>query len=418
MKYKALPLIYLVNEHFKNTLRFAIEMKDEIDLDALRYAVDQVQIRYPYFSVQVETEGEDYVLVDNARPFVIAEGEKPLCLCSAEANYHVMSFSVSGHTVYTDIVHFICDGNGFIPVAKTLAYYYIERRYGTDGIDTATINLVSDPVAEEEYAYPYPDAPLPTEGGTPPTPPVNDPFVFDDSFFDSEGAYAYNLLIPQRELMACARANGGSPVSLISSLLYRGMAVLFPDSEKDIVFLIPHQYRKALGRPLSHDSLTRVFPVQLGRDMRDKSLEELNASLREQIRRGSDMAADIAAINGTLQLHAYFKTLSLAQKKAVMPGLAAKALLGHTFGVSYTGNIPWGGLEQYIRDAHGYAGENKRSGTLSIEVFTVGDYFSLCVMQPGKNPALVDTFMQQLAGEGVSCRIASEGRYEMPDCEI
>ena len=55
---------------------------------------------------------------------------------------------------------------------------------------------------------------------------------------------------------------------------------------------------------------------------------------------------------------------------------------------------------------------------LSAYVFTVGDYFSLCVMQPGKNPALVDTFMQQLAGEGVSCRIASEGRYEMPDCEI
>lgn len=67
-----------------------------------------------------------------------------------------------------------------------------------------------------------------------------------------------------------------------------------------------------------------------------------------------------------------------------MPGLAAQALLGHTFGVSYTGNIPWGGLEQYIRDAHGYAGENKRSGTISIEVFTVGENFSLCVMQPGK----------------------------------
>lgn len=418
MKYKALPLIYLVNDHFKNTLRFAIEMKDEIDLDALRYAVDQVQIRYPYFSVQVAADGEDYVLVDNARPFVIAEGEKPLCLCSAQANYHVMSFSVSANTVYTDIVHFICDGNGFIPVVKTLAYYYIERRYGTDGINTATINLVSDPVAEEEYAYPYPDAPLPMEGFTPPTPPINDPFVFDDAFFDSDGAYAYNLLIPQQELMACARANGGSPVSFISSMLYRSMAALFPDSEKDIVFLIPHQYRKALERPLSHDSLTRVFTVQLGQDMRGKSLEELNTSLREQIRRGSDIAADRAAINGTLQLHAYFKTLSLEQKRAVMPGLAAQALLGHTFGVSYTGNIPWGGLEQYIRDAHGYAGENRRSGTLSIEVFTVGDYFSLCVMQPGKNPALVEAFMQQLALEGISCRIASEGRFEMPDCVI
>lgn len=418
MKYQTLPLIYLVNEHFKNTLRFAIEMKDGIDRDALRYAVDQVQRRYPYFSVWVEREGEEYVLAHNGLPFVIAEGGKPLCLNSAETNGHIMSFSVKGNTVFTDIVHFVCDGNGFIPVAKTLAYYYIERRYGAEGVDTAAINLVSDPVAEEEYRSPYPAVPFPAEECAPQNPPANDPFQFDDAFFDGGGSYAYNLLIRQQDLMACAKASKGSPVSFVSSMLYRAMRSLFPDSQKDIVFLIPHQYRKALGCPLSHDSLTRVFTIQLGPDMRDKSLEELNTSLRGQILQGSDIAADKAAINGTLQLHAYFKTLTLEQKRQIMPGLAAKALLRHTFGVSYTGNIPWGGLERHIRDAHGYAGENRRTGSVSLEIFTVGEYFSICVMQPGKNPALVEAFRSKLAEEGIPSTVASEERFEMPDCDM
>ena len=418
MKYKTLPLMYMTNEHFKNTLRFAIEMKDPVDPDALRYAVDQVQVRYPYFSVQVITEEEEYVLTENPRPFVISAGGKPLCLNSAETNGHLMSFAFRDHTIFTDITHAVCDGNGFLPVAKTLAYYYIERRYGAEGIDTGTINLVSDPVLEEEYRNPFPDHPFPVEDAAGQTPPVHDPFQFDDAFFDAGGSYAYNLLVRQQDLMKCAKACKGSPVSFISALLYRCVTELFPETEKEVVFLIPHQYRQVLGCPLSHESLARVFTVFLDSGMRNESLETLNTVLRDQIRSACDPAADKAAVNGALKLHAHLKTLSLEKKKEIMPSLAAAAMQKNTFGVSYTGNIPWGGMEKYIRDAHGYAGETGHSGSVSLEVFTIGDYFSLCIMQPGKNPALVQKLMEKLAENGIECRIASEERYEMPDYEI
>lgn len=418
MKYKALPLIYLVNEYFKNTLRFAIEMKDPIDPEALRYAADQVQIRYPYLSVQVETEGEEYVYAENPRPFVVRAGGKPLCLNSAESNGHLMGFAYRDHTIYTDLTHAICDGNGFIPVAKTLAYYYIERRYGTEGIDTSSINLVTDPVSDEEYRYPFPNHPFPEEDIAQQDPPTGDPFQFEDAFFDDGGAYAYNLLIRQQELMKIAKACKGSPVSFISTMFYRSIAELFPDSEKDVVILIPHQYRQVLGCPLSHDSLVRMFTVSLSNSMRNESLETLNTFLRDRIRAACDPAADRAAINGNLQLIAYFKTLSLEKKREVMFSAAAAAMQKNTFGVSYTGNIPWCGMEKYIRDAHGYAGESRPSGSISLEVFTIGEYFSLCVMQPGKNPALVQKLTEKLAEMGVECRIASEERYEMPDYEI
>ena len=93
MKYQVIPLVYAANECFKNTIRFAVEFFDDIDLEALRFAVCQVQRRYPYFSVRIEKEGEEFVLAENDQPFVIAAGEKPVCLNSAASNDHLLAFA-------------------------------------------------------------------------------------------------------------------------------------------------------------------------------------------------------------------------------------------------------------------------------------------------------------------------------------
>lgn len=93
MKYQVIPLLYAANEYFKNTIRFAVEFFDDIDLEALRFAVCQVQRRYPYFSVRIEKEGEEFVLAENDQPFVIAAGEKPVCLNSVASNDHLLAFA-------------------------------------------------------------------------------------------------------------------------------------------------------------------------------------------------------------------------------------------------------------------------------------------------------------------------------------
>ena len=118
----------------------------------------------------------------------------------------------------------------------------------------------------------------------------------------------------------------------------------YPDMKSDIVFSIPHEYRKVLGRPLSHDCLARVLTAKLAAKDKDKSTETLNTAVRGQIVLGSDESADIAAINGMLQLGAYMQSLPLEGKKQAMLGLVAGSLAKNTFGVSYTGNICWGGM--------------------------------------------------------------------------
>lgn len=233
---------------------------------------------------------------------------------------------MKGRTVWVDISHFICDGNGLAPLVKTLAYYYVEYRYGSDGIDTGSIRLVTDKIEEGEYLYPFPDTPIPNGDALSIKPKEYHPFLFEDGLFDSGGSYAYNLQVHQQELMKYAKSNDGSPVSFVSVMLYQALMNLYPETEEDVVFQVPHEYRKVLKRPLSHDCLARVFSVKLAPKNRNRPVEFLNTSIRGQIALGSDESADIESINGMLQLNAYMQTLPLEGKKQAMRGLVAGSL--------------------------------------------------------------------------------------------
>lgn len=128
--------------------------------------------------------------------------------------------------------------------------------------------------------------------------------------------------------------------------------------------------------------------------------------VRGQIILGCDEALDIQSINGLIQLDRYLQTMPLDAKMQTMQGIISGTLSQVICGISYTGNIPWGGMDRYIKDVHLYAGERKRSGSVSIEVFTCGDYFSLCLMQPGKNPAAARELIDAFKENGITSDVA------------
>lgn len=249
MRYKVLPLMYSVNENFKNTIRFVLEFVDDIDFASLEHAVSQVKMRYPYFSVRLRKDGEELVLEDNELPFVISRDNRAVCLGSSESNYHVLAFAYDKNVISVDVSHNICDGNGIAPLVKTLSYYYIQRHYGAEGLDKNVIRLVGDEISEEEYAYPFPEKPIPTESISRPQQIETDPLLFTSDFFSDDGIYAYHLQIPQKELMEKAKPNDGSPVSFICVMFYKAVLNLIPDSGKEqAVPTIPGLYDILLTR--------------------------------------------------------------------------------------------------------------------------------------------------------------------------
>ena len=67
------------------TVRMTMKMRDVVDGDLLRQAVESTRLRYPYYQVKLgmrkDAEGTEYfVYEDNSEPWVVSEGEKPVRL--------------------------------------------------------------------------------------------------------------------------------------------------------------------------------------------------------------------------------------------------------------------------------------------------------------------------------------------------
>ena len=53
--------LYVTTKESSNVIRIRIRMRDLIDSDVLRHAVDSTMERYPYFCVELQKKGEQYI---------------------------------------------------------------------------------------------------------------------------------------------------------------------------------------------------------------------------------------------------------------------------------------------------------------------------------------------------------------------
>ena len=85
------------DDEYPMTVRIILQMKDGVDGHLLEEAVAATRTRYPYLCVKLgvvrDADGsEHYVYHDNPRPWKVSGCRQPVCLCSEEANEHLMAF--------------------------------------------------------------------------------------------------------------------------------------------------------------------------------------------------------------------------------------------------------------------------------------------------------------------------------------
>ena len=394
-----------------NTVRFTMEFTEPVREKALRHAVEAGMKRYPYFAVKIVRCAENWVLEENNRSFVISPENKTVCLGSEEANGHLVAFAYEENAVSIDMSHYIADGTGMTPLFKTIAWYYLKEVHPEAELDASDIRLSGSDIPPEEENHPFPAELLPETGEAATF--EADALLIPDDRFDDLGVYAYHLQVAQAKFVRFARANGGSPVSMLTALLSELIRAQFPEAGKDIVCGIPHQLRGVLGKPLAHDNLIAMPFVKITPEMKGLTLAELNRNIREQLRKNAGEEADIRTVNGMMQLDAYLDQMPLAVKQQTIQEIVAESRRPFTFSVSYTGQVSWGGMERYIRDVHFYVDENVISEKVECEVYTIWDCFSLTVMQHGKNDFLVSALEKELNARGVPCHRTGEKRYRL-----
>lgn len=418
MKFKPNPLLYAANKDFYSSFKLVITMRSIVDYAALSKAVATAMTRYPYFCVYPEKDGESIMLTFNPRPVPVFKDGRCVVLGSEECNGHLLFFGCEGNRIYLNASHFIADGMGIDPLLKTVIYLYVAELYGTDGIKTEKIQMPNDPISENEYAYPFPDTPFEIEDSYPARRIPDKAYGLDPGAFDEDGLYAYHIHLSQRDVMSTASPLDGSPVSFLIVMMYRAFCALDKSLELPVVAHVQHQYRYALRTPFNRHSLVNYVPVYLTAHAKNRHAEQQNTILRGQIIIGSDVAEDLRAVNRILNAIPENPDTSLADKKAAMRQYVGKSIEGKTFGISYVGKMDWCGLDMYVEDIHAYIGEKHTKNMLLIEVMTIGEDFTINLMQSGRGRVYVDAFMEQLELANIPVKLIGEERYTLSDTVI
>ncbi len=403
MIWKVNNLLYAAGPELANTIRIGITLTEPIDGQALRLALSKSAQRYPYFAVRLSRRGEEYVMEPNDLPFVVSPHGGTVTLGSAESNFHVFAFAYEGCRIYLDTSHFFTDGNGMFPFLKTLLYYYLQTVHPDVPFETAGVALAGSgiPAAEAEDD-PYPAEPFPEQPLGTLSRPAN-VFQLSDQpqgYENAEGWTSFRFRIRQKDMMAFVSSVDGSPATFIASLIYKAIADAHPETGMPLVCGMQHQFRQALGAPLSHMCHVNIVPIVYPDRLRGRDVEQLNTIARGSLILRADDMNDLLTVNAHIRNENRIRDMKLAEKRKYMRQVILNGIGANTFDVSYTGRVPWSGLDRYILDV-APCFDLTLSGGLSVEIFSVGENFSINIMQRSPVTEYVDRFSALLRECGI-----------------
>ena len=415
MSRKVSNLMYAAGPEMLGTIRTGIEMTEPVDRQALEQAVRKAAEQFPYFAVKMVRKGSEYLFEPNSRPFVVSPEGRCVTLGSEESNGHLFAFAFDGNRIYVDTSHYITDGMGKYPFIQAVLYDYLSALHPEETFDVqpaAPAGCGAPEAGAEED--PYPQEPLPE------TPVVgvarpDEVFTLRDQpqgYAHADEWTSFVFSIKQKDMMAHASSLDGSPATFIATLMYKAITECHPENRLPVVCGMQHQFRKALKKPYSHLCHVNVAAIVYPDRLRDRDVELLNTIARGSLLIRADDASDVVTINRHVQNEKAMQRMTLEEKREFMRREILDGIGENTFEVSYTGRVPWGGLDKYILNVMPYF-DMTLSGGLSIEIFSVRDVFSVNIMQRNGDRKYAERFAALLKEFGISFEQKEPERFSV-----
>lgn len=408
--------LYVTSKASPNEIRIRVRMRDLIDPEVLRRAIDTTMERYPYFRVELQKKDGQYVFAENHRPIVITHSLHGVALNSEDSNYHMIAFCWQDNWIILDVFHGMTDGTGAYEVVRTLLYYYCSERYhiklGEEGI-----RLVGDTIPAEEWADPVvnrTDLPLPRRNEQ-----MSDALnlIASAGLGEDHRHTVYSIAVSESEFMKFNLDHDGSPGTMVSLLLSRAIARLYPNAKDIIRITLCVNQREALQTPLAHQSLVGGVFLEYKDQMRDWPLDRqatayrgmvFAQTLEEDVLMG---VASIKGINGLLlSKESDQERLGVA---AYINALAARVV---TATVSYVGKANYREAEQYIRDFRLWT--SSAADGLTVEISAVNGRFTLDFLQTFSSPIFVNAFLRELDENGIVYDLQDVNELELPNIQL
>ena len=385
--------LYVTSKERPNEIRLRIRMRDLIDPDVLRHAVDTTLQRYPYFCVELKKKDNQYIFAENHRPVVVTHSLHGVALNSVDSNYHMIAFCWQDNWIILDVFHGMTDGTGAYEVVRTLLYYYCSKRYGVR-LKEEGIRLVGDEIPEEEWIDPVAnraDLPSPKRSEQ-----MSDALnlIASAGLKEDHRHTVYSIAISESEFMKFNLDNDGSPGTMVSLLLSRAIAKLFPEAKDIIRIALCVNQRKALLAPLARHSLVGGIMLEYNDKMRDWPLDRQATAYRGMVlvqTQEENVLMGVASIKGINSL--------ILSKENDQERLAN-----------------YKEAEQYIRDFRTWT--SSAADGLTVEISAVNGRFTLDFLQTFSSPVFVNAFLKELEENRIVYDLQDVNELELPNIKL
>ena len=419
--YSELRTIYETTSTKPNTFRQTIKLRDLVDGEILRKAVDKTMERYPYFCVRLVMEGNTPVFADNPAPVPVLHTNHQSVLGSGQTSDHLLCFCYWKNRLHIDAYHGLTDGGGIAPLIKTLLYYYCSDFYEVR-LSHTDIRLSGDAIPQAEWDDP---AAIPVNRRKRElVKKWNFPaFQLADAGIANVTAdgIVLNMRIPERAFMEFNISNDGSPATIISLLLARTIKALHPDASLPLVIAMCVNQRRALRAPLAHQSLVGDVRLPFTDRMSKLPFHVQATCFRGMVALQSDNDMVLDEIRDYQSLMAQMETMhDSLERKSCCTARMEELSRCVTATVSYVGKANLGEAEQFILENNVMPSTALPSTytPLTIELSALGGYFFLNFVQMFHEEDYFSMFVRQFRKNNIDYDVLNVTEARFPLIEL
>ena len=377
------PVLNLSDPERHNTMGAILLLRDPVDGDILRWAVEKMRARFPYFYVKAAYRGDDLITVPNDLPMTVRNTWEPIRFHSESSNYHLAAWKYEDRRLAFEISHALSDGAGFLPYIKSTMFLYLSKATGQT-FDPAGFSLPGDVIPESETGNPF--SKLDIDSAKAPLyqkKPIPDFFRLIDAADTDKTVFFVKL--SEAQVMHYCRDYDGSPNVLISVMLAKAARRWDPESEKTITVSVCIDHKAMLGLQPNYRYFTGEAILDFPKEREKEDLSKACTIARGQL---------------MLQDQPENSLWDIRLRKQMLPPPPPDVAEASAC-ISYVNSRSFGPLDPFIEEQYIVTSLMKITDILcSIACFNHS--FFLAFMQPFSSDKYFRCFLDELDSAGIS----------------
>ncbi len=405
------PMLYMSTPEHPNTMGVGIVLKESVDGDILRNAVEDLRTRFPYFYVKAVPCGNELTVADNSLPMTVRNTWEPINLSSKESNFHLAAWKFEGRRLAFEISHSLTDGAGVFPYIKSTLFLYLSRRYGIS-FDKEGFRLPGDKISLSEIGNPFEE--LDIDGAEE---PVYNKKTIPDFYRFSDGTlkdpFATYVRIPESQMMKYCSDYDGSPNTFLAVMFARAVRRYDPESDKTVSISIAVDHKAMLGNYDNYRMFANVVELDFAKD---RSLEDIGKNCtiaRGQVMLQASPENSLWTMKQRKATYAKLNQVPLEMKLGMIAKSAGS--LRWSIAISYANSRSFGPLDPYIDEL--YAMSEPGVADVLCEIACINHNFFLCIARTFPSEKFTDIFMDELSSVGIDYEVTGTEPFHLCGAE-